>query len=304
MLDFIADEGFNIVRIPTDYRCFVKNAECEPDERGFEYIDEYIQSCCARGLHINLNIHRAPGYCINRPELEKTNLWRDSATQDVFVSLWEYIARRYAAIPASKLSFDIINEPCNIPPTHPCTREDYSRLMRRVTQAIRSISPERQLTIDGFNGGGTAVPELADIGATHSGRGYEPFRLTHYKAEWVRGGADWDMPQYPGEVQPGEYFDIDSIRKYYEPWKEVEKLGVNVHIGEFGCYNKVHNDVALRWLEDLVTVYRENRWGYALWNFEGAFGIVNHGRPGTVYRDYRGFNTDTAMLQILKKGML
>lgn len=303
-LDFIAGEGFNFVRIPTDYNFWTNPGDYrDMNEETLEYIDRYIEACNSRGLHVCFNIHRGPGYCINWPEKERHNLWRDSEAQDGFIYQWTKFAERYKGISSDKLSFDLINEPCSIPPTHPCTREDHEKVIRRTVSAIRAVDPDREIVIDGFNGGGSALPELADLGkqnVIHSGRGYEPFHITHYKAEWVRGGADWDVPQYPGEVSPGEFKNIDTIREYYKPWKEVEKAGVKVHIGEFGCYNKLPNDLALRWFEDLLTVLRENGWGYSLWNFRGSFGVAEHGRPGTVYENYKGMNVDRALLELLR----
>lgn len=305
-LDFVADEGFNFVRIPTDYHFWTKDFDYfNPDENILGYIDRYIKACNSRGLHACLNIHRAPGYCINRPEIEKNNLWRDEEPLEAFIFLWKMFAERYKGISSEKLSFDLVNEPCNIPPTHPCDRKDHERVIRKTISEIRAVDPSREIVIDGFDGGGSALPELADLGSQnviHSGRGYEPFQVTHYKAEWVRGNIDLVVPEYPGEVAPGRICNIDSLRKYYKPWIDVEKAGVKVHIGEFGCYNKLPNDLALRWFEDLLTVFRENGWGYSLWNFKGSFGIVEHGRPGTEYEYYKGFKVDRKLLELLKLG--
>lgn len=303
-LDFVADEGFNFVRVPFDYRFLIKDGDSfEITEEGLSYIDEYIEECNRRGLHCNLNIHRAPGYCINSPEREKLNLWRDAEALEQFTYMWTTFAKRYHSISSAKLSFDLVNEPANIPPTHPCEIADYDRVARHVIKAIRDITPDREIVIDGFNGGGTAVPELADAGVIHSGRGYEPFQVTHYKAEWVRGITEWELPEYPGYVAKGVYRDINSLREYYKPWKAIENMGVEVHMGEFGIYNKLPNDLALRWFEDVITVFNENNWGYSLWNFKGTFGIVEHGRPGTVYEDYKGLKVDKKMLDIMKTGL-
>ena len=297
-LDFIAGEGFNFIRIPTDYHCWTKDFDYfHPDEEVLKYIDRYIGECNSRGLHVCLNLHRAPGYCINWPEREKHNLWRDEEAQKGFVFLWQMFAERYKGIPNEYLSFDLVNEPCSIGDTHPCTREDHAKVIRMTVRAIREKDAGREIVIDGFNGGGSALPELADLGVIHSGRGYEPFHLTHYKAEWVRGGADWETPHYPSSV-----WNRGWIKDYYAPWRQVEASGVKVHIGEFGCYNKVPNGDALRWFEDLISVYREFGWGYSLWNFTGAFGIAEHGRPGTEYENYKGFKVDRRLLEILKSG--
>lgn len=305
-LDFVANEGFNFVRVPIDYHFLLKDGDAGKfviSEEGLSYIDHYLDECGKRNLHFNLNIHRAPGYCINSPEKEKYNLWRDDQALQQFTYLWTTFAKRYHSVSSEKLSFDIINEPANIPPTHPCAVADYERVARHEINAIREITPDREIVIDGFNGGGTAVPGLADAGVIHSGRGYEPFQVTHYKAEWVRGIADWELPEYPGEVAKGIYKDINSLREYYMPWRNIEKTGVQIHIGECGIYNKLPNDLALRWFSDLVTVLNENKWGYSLWNFKGAFGIVEHGRPDTVYTDINGMKIDKKMLDIMKTSL-
>lgn len=303
-LDFVAEEGFNFVRIPTDYTFWTTDFDyTHPDETGLAYIDRYIAACRERGLHACLNLHRAPGYCINRPETEKHNLWRDEAAQEGFMFLWRYFAEKYKGIPSEELSFDLINEPSDHPPTHPCTRADHEAVIRRTIAAIRDVDPTRRIVIDGFDGGASALPELWDAGVVHSGRGYEPFKISHYKAEWVQQ-TQCEKPMWPLPAEGGKVLDIDHLRAFYQPWKDVEAKGVQVHIGEFGCYSKLPNPVAMAWLRDLMQVYRENRWGYSLWNFRGDFGIIDHGRPDTVWEDYKGFKVDREMLEIYKSGMV
>ena len=104
-LDFVAEEGFNFVRIPTDYRFWTRDYDyTHPDEKIIEYIDRYIEACRERGLHACLNIHRAPGYCINRPDMEKHNLWRDEEAQAGFEFLWQHFAARYKGISSEELA--------------------------------------------------------------------------------------------------------------------------------------------------------------------------------------------------------
>ncbi|MBR4235797.1 MAG: cellulase family glycosylhydrolase [Clostridia bacterium] len=305
-LDFIAGEGFNFIRLPLDYRFIEPEGGFgNADEDALGVLDDYIQKCNERGLHACVNLHRAPGYCINWPEREKYNLWRDERAQSDFISLWLMLTKRYRHISADKLSFDLVNEPESIPPTHPCTRQEHEALIRRTLRAIRAEDPARRIVIDGFHGGHASLPELADLsineGVVHSGRGYMPFELTHHKADWVRGGdMDAPAPTYPGVSARGENWDKEYLRRFYAPWKELSDRGVHVHIGEFGCYNKTDNSDALRWFRDLTELFCENGWGYALWNFRGPFGIVEHGRPNAKYEYYKGYNVDKALLDILK----
>lgn len=61
-----------------------------------------------------------------------------------------------------------------------------------------------------------------------------------------------------------------GLEELYRPWREVADRGVQIHIGEFGCYNKTPQDIALRWLEDIIDLYRQWGWGYSLWELEGS----------------------------------
>lgn len=303
-LDFMAEHGFNFVRVTTDYRFWTREHDYfHPDEKIFTYIDRYLDACQQRGLHLSLNQHRAPGYCINANHLEKHNLWTDAIAQDAFTFVWETFARRYQHVPAEALSFDLVNEPPS-PGQYHMTRENHAAVMRRVAAAIRAISPGRPITIDGLGGGHMAMPELADLGATHSGRGYMPMAISHYKASWWPEGMTLPEPVYPGLVWGGHEWNRNTLRSFYQPWRDVEAQGVKVHIGEMGCFNQTPNDVALRWLGDLFALYKEFGWGFSLWNFTGPFGIIDHGRPGARIEKYKGFNVDRDLLELIQQNML
>jgi endoglucanase len=77
--------------------------------------------------------------------------------------------------------------------------------------------------------------------------------------------------------------------------------GVQVHVGEWGCYNKTPHDVALRWMRDLLTLWKEAGWGHAMWNLRGDFGVLNSGRTDVQYEDYKGNKLDRKMLELIKE---
>jgi aryl-phospho-beta-D-glucosidase BglC (GH1 family) len=240
-------------------------------------------------------MHRVPGYCINRPEIERHNLWTDIEAQDGLAFQWRALARHFKGVPASDLSFDLINEPPGDGELG-MTREIHESIIRRVTEAIRSVDPERPIIIDGLGSGHFAVPELADLGVIQSGRGYQPMPVSHYGAGWWSG---WNghAPLYPGGDWMGHGWDKAALDEFYRPWRG---MGTSVHIGEFGCFNRTPNDVALRWLGDLVSLWREYGWGWALWNFAGPFGIVDHGRADAEFEVLDGFRVDRQLLELVK----
>lgn len=299
-LDFIREHGFNFVRLPTDYRLWTQGADYfNPDEKVFEQIDAVLEACNDRGMQLSLNLHRAPGYCINRNEIEKHDLWTDTEAQDAFAFLWETFAARYRAKGPDQLSFDLVNEPpaegWSMAPKF--TRARHEAVMRRTVGAIRAVDPEREIVIDGLGGGNIAMPELADLQVVQSCRGYAPFKLTHYKASWAKDSDTWPEPTWP--MPEGEKNrDREALIEFYKPWRDLEDSGTRVHVGEFGCYNQTPNAVALAWFRDLLGLFQEFGWGYAMWNFEGAFGVIQHGRPGAVFEAIDGYTIDRELWEL------
>jgi len=300
-LDFLGLHGFDFVRIPIDYRFWVKDHDyMHPDESVWDALDAYLRALKTRHMHMSLNLHRAPGYCINSNNLELHNLWLDRIAQEGFTFTWRRLAARFKGVPGDELSFDLVNEPPDIG-QYGFTRKRHEAVIRSAAAAIREVDPDRPIVIDGLAGGHLAMPELADLGATHSGRGYQPMAVSHFEAGWWTGSKGLPAPVYPGTRWDGRSWDRDALLAFYEPWREVERRGVTIHIGEFGCYNHTPNDVAMRWFRDLLSVFKELRWGYSLWCFTGAFGIVEHGRSGATYEEVNGYRVDRELLELLKE---
>ena len=99
-LRWIRDWGFDFVRLPMDYWLWIdsdciKARKLRPDdafkikESTLEKVDAAVEACSKYGLHVNLNFHRAPGYCINNPEREPFVLWSDKTAEDAFVHHWD-----------------------------------------------------------------------------------------------------------------------------------------------------------------------------------------------------------------------
>jgi len=298
-LDFLAKHGFNFARLACDYRFWTRDFDyLHPVESAFKHIDGYLEACKERKIHLSLNMHRVPGYCINRPDLERHNLWTDKEPQDGFVFQWETFARRYRGVSAADLSFDLVNEPPDIG-QYGMTRDIHEALIRRVVARIQIADPGRPIVIDGLEGGNVAMPELADLNLIHSTRGYQPMPVSHQGASWW-GGWRGHPPVYPGGDWWGKLWDREVLHEYYAPWRDIAARGRVVHVGEFGCYNRTPNDVALNWLGDLFSLWREYGWGWAMWNFGGPFGIVLHGREGARMEMIDGYEVDRDLLEMMK----
>ncbi|MGD0900323.1 MAG: cellulase family glycosylhydrolase [Thermoguttaceae bacterium] len=292
--EWIRQWGFDFVRLPMDYRCWTDPGDpCKLDEKVLREIDQAVELGRKHGVHVNLCLHRAPGYTVARPP-ERLNLWESEEAQKQFDFQWSQFARRYRGIPSGRLSFNLVNEPART------SEEKYAKVVRRVTAAIRREDPQRLVIADGLDYGRIPSFSLADLGIAQSTRGYEPIQLSHYKASWV-GGERFAAPTWPLR-EGGKLKDRDWLQeKWIAPWKKLQPQGVGVHVGEWGAFNKTPHDVVLRWARDLLGLWKDAGWGWALWNLRGSFGILDSQREDAGYEDFHGHKLDRGLLELLRE---
>lgn len=295
--DWIAGWGFDFVRLPLDYRLW-QPAPGQHYEAALRMVDNAIGWGRARHIHVNICLHRAPGYFVNGPQ--PGALWADgpdgNANRAQFALLWRNLAERWQHIPHAALSFNLLNEPSRV------DAGPYKRALVPVVQAIREVDAGRLLIADGLNWGYVPVPELVPLRVAQSTRGYMPFPFSHYGATWVGDWAkSWPVPDWP-YTGDGGWDKARLWRDTIVPWKQLEAQGVGVHIGEWGVYNHTPHTAALRWMRDRIDGWREAGWGWALWNLHGPFGILDSLRPDAKYEPFHGFQLDRRMLEVLRGG--
>ncbi len=293
--EWMAQWGFNIVRLPMDYRCWTDSENpWKIDEKILKHIDDVVQWGNQYNVHVNLNLHRAPGYCVNPPK-EALDLWTSKEAQDQFCFQWRMFAERYKDVSNQRLSFDLVNEPKNM------DEEQYANIMRMAINAIREVSPNRLVVVDGLRWGRNPVFSLVNDKVAQSTRGYDPMRISHHKASWINGSDTWDEPTWPLKVGD-TVWDKERLREeIIKPWRKLQNQGVGVHVGEWGAYRHTPHDVVLAWMEDFLSLWKEAGWGYAMWNLRGSFGIVDSGRDDVNYENFHGHKLDRKMLELLLK---
>ena len=308
------DWGFDFVRIPMAYPYFLDidySKDITPEEvynfseAKIAEVDQLIEKANKYGLHVSLNLHRAPGYCINAGFQEPYNLWYDEQALEAFCFHWEMWAKRYRGISSDLISFDLLNEPSlreDMNDQHGEREAVPGRTYRKVAKAaadrIRSIAPEHLIVADGNQGGHTAVPELADLKIGQSCRGYFPFEISHHKAPWVyKDASRHPTPSWPD----GPKTNRDALVEFYQPWFDLKESGVGVHCGECGCYNQTPHAVFLAWFDDVIGVLAEHGIGFGLWEMSGNFGILNSGRSDVHYQDWYGNKLDRQLLDLLQR---
>ncbi len=314
---WMVDWGFDFVRLPMAYPRYINfdpNKNVTPadvlniNEKEVDRIQELVLQAQHAGLHVCLNLHRAPGYCINAGFHEPYNLWKDQEAQDAFCYHWEMWGNRFKDVSSKKISFDLVNEPL--------MKEDmndqfskstavpgavYRKVALAAATAIRKSNPNHLIIADGNSGGSNVIPEITDLNIAQSCRGYFPHYISHYRAPWVfKNPDDAPKPVWPGIID-GKSYSRKNLEELYQPWIELVKQGVGVHCGECGCWRETPHEVFLAWFGDVLEILTENQIGYALWNFRGDFGVLDSGRKDVKYEDWHGHKLDRKMLELLQK---
>jgi endoglucanase len=301
--EWMAGWGFDFARLPLSYWTWSSRRDwMKIDEREIAPIDQAIEYGRQHGIHVNLCLHRIPGYCVNGRELEPFLLFdspRESMEKALAAAIhhWQFFAERYRAIPSDRLSFDLLNEPPWM-----TDQSRYVEIVRALVAAIREQSPDRLIVADGADIGQTPVPGIVDLGVVQSTRGYLPKAVSHYTATWVPKNEfeSFATPTWPLVDARGQVWNREKLRQeLIVKWEPLMQRGVPVHVGEWGCFNRTPHEVTLAWMSDLLGLWQEAGWGWAMWNLRGAFGIVDSGRADVAYEAYRGHQLDRKMLELL-----
>ncbi len=335
---WIRDWGFTWVRLPMDYRFWTDASDLmKIEEKKVEPIDRAVRLGEKYGIHVNISLHRAPGFCVLdgldpvvtgiHVTAEKTSFYNDPHTLEAFVHQWKFFAKRYKGTANERVSFNLVNEPF-WPPTAAERNQltasmkgqskeainheiemrgakEYARVAHAAIEGIRSVDPQRLIVSDPCSDAATLVPELFDATVLQSPHDYFPPELTHYQCEWARGWVTrTEPPTWPLKDAKGKAIaDRKSIAEFLRPWKGVEQHHLPIHFGEMGAYKHTPPDVVLAWFNDTLDLMRELKSGWALWNFRGPFGVLDTERAGTKFEDWHGHQLDRALLKLLQSKM-
>jgi aryl-phospho-beta-D-glucosidase BglC (GH1 family) len=314
---WMSDWGFNFVRLPLAYPSYLnidRSKDITPeqvyniDESRVEKIESLVDLGNKYNMHVSVNLHRAPGYCINAGFHEPFNLWKDEAAQQAFCFHWNMWAKRFKTLSPEKISFDLVNEPSmreDMNDQHsksgPVPGDIYRKVALAAAEAIRKENPQHLVIADGNNVGNSVIKEITDLNIAQSCRGYFPGAISHYKAPWANRDPDhMPEPKWPGQIGD-KNFNRQMLEEYYKPWGELVNKGVGVHCGECGCWKKTPHTVFLAWFGDVIDILATYKIGFALWNFIGDFGILNSDRADVDYEDWHGYKLDKELLQLLRK---
>ena len=232
--------GFDFARIPCSYWSWSSAKDWMTiDEDALKPLDHVIELGRQYGIHLNLGLHRIPGYCVNGRELEPFQLFespRESMQRALegAVHQWSFLAQRYKNVPTAQLSFDLMNEPPFM-----TDQSRYVEIATALIAAIRQANPDRLIFADGADLGQTPVLGLLDQGIVQSTRGYLPKMISHYTATWVPAAEfeSLEKPTWPMVDKKGVTWNREKLRaELIAKWQPLVDAGAPVHVGEWGCF--------------------------------------------------------------------
>lgn len=287
----IASWGADHVRLPIDYNV-IQNDDGSFIESGFAHIDRCIEWCKKYDLKMVLDLHKACGYVFD----DKTycQFFYNGELQDIFVRLWQELARRYAKYSAF-VAFELLNEI-----TAKETAEIWNRIAERTIRAIREISSDVRIIIGGyFNSsieGLLLLDKPVDENIVFTFHCYSPMIFTHQSGYWVENmPSDYNI-SYPGTVDEyrresnvlfndsydnefdyeGDLIDNSFFERQFKKAVDVgEKYDVPLYCGEYGVIDKADPESTARWFADIHTALEKFNISRAVWCYkEKDFGLI------------------------------
>ena len=155
--DVIKSFGFNVVRLPFDYRLIQE--EQRPfaiKHDAFRWLDHAVQMAEDAGVYVILDMHGTPGGQSledHTGEAGQDHLWNSEEDQQRTVDIWRALAEHFKDR-SSVAAYDLINEPYGNH-SEDC-RPVLARLMPEIYRAIRSTGDQHVVFFSGALNGGIA----------------------------------------------------------------------------------------------------------------------------------------------------
>jgi aryl-phospho-beta-D-glucosidase BglC (GH1 family) len=289
--------GFDHVRLSIDPQPLIANAQtgtlrAEPLAR----LDKTVAQLTGAGLNVVLDIHAEEDW--------KAPLVRGDDGAEKFLAFWENFAAHYAKTDPERVFFEILNEP---------SMDDLYRwegIQDRAVAAIRRVAPQHTILATaaqwGHQDGLMAMEPVRDQNVIYTFHDYDSMWFTHQGATW--GNEAWAFlrgvpyPSTPENIQavlgqePDQRVRLELERYGEDRWnaarigEEIAAVArwarerdVPLYCGEFGVY-KTYADPQARatWISDMRTALESKQMGWAMWDYDGNFGLATKGSGGMV----------------------
>jgi aryl-phospho-beta-D-glucosidase BglC (GH1 family) len=289
--------GFDHVRLPIDPEAFIADftsGSLRPEM--IARLDRTVAAITNSGLNVVLDVHPEDSW--------KSLLFKGDDGPARFFAFWTTFALHYTNTDPERVFFEILNEP---------TLDDLYRwqgIQARAVAQIRKVAPRHTLiaTASQYSKIDTllAMETIRDENVLYTFHEYDPMWFTHQGANW--GTQGWvtlrgvPYPSTPENILPilGQVPDdrvkLEVQRYGWERWDAArlgmevaamadwaQRRGVPLYCGEFGVYKAFASPNArATWISDARTAFESKHIGWAMWDYQGSFGLVSKTQQGTV----------------------
>jgi aryl-phospho-beta-D-glucosidase BglC (GH1 family) len=289
-LKLIHEMGFDSVRLGVEPSLIVHHGQLNPaNPEAVAHLDRSLDRALANHLAVML--------CVFPNDDYKRNLATERGVDD-FVLLWRVLAAHFSKTDPDKVFFELMNEPEVQDPYR------WMGVQARVVEAIRGVDTDHTIIATAANY--SSLPDLLqleplrDANVIYNFHFYEPYQFTHQGASW--GSSEWvffkDIP-YPATPDtlaaqmknvpsdPARYNlflygiggwgrqSISARIAFAAAWARERK--VPLICNEFGAYRDTADPASrARWIGDVRSALEENHIGWAMWDYRGNFGVVEH----------------------------
>jgi endoglucanase len=289
-LALIRTIGFDHVRLSVDPRPMFH--EKQADQIASDYLnqlDAALKMLLDQGLAVDIDIYADSDF--------KERLVTDDEFVEQFADFWRALARHWSALDPDRVFFEILNEPGGN------DRYRWYGIETKLASAIREVAPQHTIIAAGAQWSDeddlVFLEPLRDPNVIYAFHFYEPYVFTHQGATWSTNYWHFlkgvPYPSTPDNVQkvmeqvPDPLHRLAIERYGMDHWNaaridgEVSQAAswanhwnVPVICNEFGVYRK-NADPSDRaaWILDVRTALEKHGIGWAMWDYDGGFDVVN-----------------------------
>lgn len=286
-MSLIKSMGFDYVRLSVNPKPLFNAREPEKIPAAYlGYLDSAIKMALDHDLAVVLDIHPDSDF--------KASLKDDTSVQQ-FTDFWHALAAHYSSWDPDRLFLEIMNEPEMQDPYR------WLGIETKVAAAIRSAAPQHTIIAAGArwsdNDDLVFLEPLRDPNVIYNFHFYEPHIFTHQGATW--GAYYWHWLKdlhYPSSIENSEKVAdevqdpvdrLNVVRYGYDHWDADRMNGelkqaadwaahnrVLLTCNEFGVFRNANPEDRARWITDVRSALERYGIGWAMWDYDGNFGVV------------------------------
>lgn len=284
----IEQMGFDHCRLSIDAGPLVDWEHAGHETPFMQELDRVVRMMLDHHLSVIIDIHPTSEY--------KAELFQGGTGVADFTALWRALAGHFAPVDPEHIYFEIMNEPEQNDPYR------WQGIEATVVDAIRKAAPQNTIIAAGAHWSGLgdllALEPLADTNVIYTFHDYEPFPFTHQGATWtspqVRPERAIPYPSTPDNIAPKldeepnlswQFFldnygedrwdaqRVENTIEFAARWSQLHH--VPVYCGEFGVFRDFSPPASrFQWLHDMRVALEKNHIGWAMWDYQGGFGVV------------------------------